>query len=158
MGTSRTSTVTTAGALACSPSLMTSWKANSVLAETSGAAKLAWEEAAPLRVTGGPPTCVHAKTSRASSSGSEPVPVSVTLAPSFTGATVSTWATGGRLPLEMFRTRTVTSEGRLVFTPSCTRSSKRRFVSSVTSGARKVGLCALALLSATAGPWVCVHA
>ena len=53
------------------------------------------------------------------------------------------------------RTRTVTVSAALSCTPSLTTSENAR--SSRTDGAVNVGRCAVALLSVTVGPPVCVH-
>ena len=126
-------------------------------ATTCGAVNAGISAAASLRVTVGPPVCVHAYLMTWFSRSELALPSSVTVAPS---ATV--WSAPADAVGAVFSpSRTVMSTVSVEVRPpgSVTVSENVSVASAVTAGASKVGPAALAELRVTVGvPAVCVHA
>src|SRR5207302_1689256 len=122
---------------------------------TSGAVKEGFCAVALLSTTAGPLACAH-RYVKASPSGSElavPSRVSVVRSSAMSGAdtdAIGAWLT--------WFTVTVVVAAELVARPSLTVTEKVRMVVAVTCGAVKNGEVAVALLSVTEGPPVCVQA
>src|SRR5215217_733415 len=132
-----TMTCTTLGRLESVPSLTTSWNVKMVFVETD-ALKLGVAVVAPLSVTAGPPTCVHAYVRAAPSGSRLPVPLSVMTvgvrtppAPTMTSATVwdrpasATGATlqAGAVPVPVYVSATREVNGVVLVMPVTRTSS-----------------------------------
>ena len=147
-------TVTVTSSVALSePSLTVNRNVSAVLTVTSGAVNVGDAALVLLSVTVGPAVCVQAWLTLSPSGSELPEPSSVTVAPSSTVWSGPAAAVGARFTC---RTVTVTSSVALR-EPSLDVRRNVNVVSSVTSGAGNVGDAALASLSVTVGPAVCVH-
>lgn len=123
-----------------------------------GAVKVAMAVFAFNSVSAGPDSCGQAYEAIAPSSSYESEPSMITTSPSCAGSgETDATATGARFPVAMLVTVILVVVVPLLLQPSIASWNVSRAPLGPTVGAENVGCAAVALLSVTAGPPVCVQ-